>query len=470
MRKFKWVFVSLSVAAALLAFQNCGKLKNNDSLQKEISSSGPNPGTTPAPNPLLAGDPTASDIQDVRVVPGETATILIVLNALPQEDLVYTYSTTDDTATAGTHYISVQNGNGGIFAGSPSAQITINTTNAVAPVAYYGKSFKVNVSFPSKPALSKVVRVSFSAAPSGVGLKNQWAYFPGSAFAPLNRYSHSAVWTGTRMIIMGGYYYSAATYYIQNNGKSYDPSTDTWVDINMTGGPGARANHTAVWTGSKMIVWGGRLDSSGTNLSNTGMSYDPVTNLWSPISTTNAPSARYAHTAVWTGTKMIVWGGYSGSAYLSDGGIYDPATNTWTAMTAAAPPVARSNASAVWTGTKMIVWGGYTTAPVADGKAFDPATNTWTDISITGAPMARYFQTAVWTGSKMLIMGGYNAGELGTGGLYDPVTNTWTVANNSLGVFAPRYANSAVWTGSSALYWGGLNSAATCFNDGGIYY
>src|SRR5882724_6527058 len=30
---------------------------------------------------------------------------------------------------------------------------------------------------------------------------------------------------------------------------------------------------------------------------------------WTATSTTNAPTARYGHTAVWTGTEMIVWGG-----------------------------------------------------------------------------------------------------------------------------------------------------------------
>lgn len=34
--------------------------------------------------------------------------------------------------------------------------------------------------------------------------------------------------------------------------------------------------------------------------------------LWQTTSTANAPSARRYHTAVWTGQKMLVWGGYDG--------------------------------------------------------------------------------------------------------------------------------------------------------------
>jgi N-acetylneuraminic acid mutarotase len=463
MKKIKWIALSAVVlVTTIFGFQNCGKLKKStDSSQSSTSS----PSSTPG---LQAGDPTASDIQNVSVVPGETATILIVLNALPTEDLVYTYSTADDTATAGTHYIGVQGGNGGIFAGSPSAQLTIDTTDT-AGVSYFGKDFKVNVSFPSKPALSKTVVVNFSAAPTGVALTDKWALFPTSSFAPVGRFFHTAVWTGSHMIVMGGY---ASGSVIQNNGKSYDPSANIWIDINMTGGPGPRGNHSAVWTGTKMIVWGGRSDAA-VAVTNTGMSYDPLTNLWAPISTTNAPSARYGHVAVWTGTKMIVWGGYNGSAYLSDGAIYDPAADTWTAMNAAAPPAARSNAIAAWAGNKMIVWGGSNGTSFADGKAFDPAANTWTVINPTGAPTARGFLKGVSTGTKMIVWGGYGSAttEVANGEIYDPVKDTWAPMSPT-GAPSARYGSSGVWTGSSAFYWGGVNSTAggVVYGDGGIYY
>ena len=70
--------------------------------------------------------------------------------------------------------------------------------------------------------------------------------------------------------------------------------------------------HTAVWTGSEMIVWGGQIIAS--RLLNTGGRYDPSTDSWTATSTTNAPAARQAHTAVWTGSQMIVWGGNNPSS------------------------------------------------------------------------------------------------------------------------------------------------------------
>jgi hypothetical protein len=59
---------------------------------------------------------------------------------------------------------------------------------------------------------------------------------------------------------------------------------------------------------------------------------------WTATSTTNAPSARFLHTAVWTGSEMIVWGG----SILNTGGRYYPSTNSWTATSTSNAPVART--------------------------------------------------------------------------------------------------------------------------------
>ena len=80
---------------------------------------------------------------------------------------------------------------------------------------------------------------------------------------------------------------------------------DAWGATSTTNAPDARTSHTAVWTGSEMIVWGG---TNFSNYLNTGGRYNPSTDSWTATSTTNAPSARARHTAVWTGSEMIVWG------------------------------------------------------------------------------------------------------------------------------------------------------------------
>src|ERR1043166_8421340 len=63
---------------------------------------------------------------------------------------------------------------------------------------------------------------------------------------------------------------------------------------------------------------------------------------WTPTSTINAPSARAGHTAVWTGSEMIVWGGgATGPTYLNTGGRYNPSTDSWTATNTTNAPDAR---------------------------------------------------------------------------------------------------------------------------------
>jgi N-acetylneuraminic acid mutarotase len=72
----------------------------------------------------------------------------------------------------------------------------------------------------------------------------------------------------------------------------------------MTNAPSGRERHTAVWSGSEMIVWGGLGDSGYLG---TGGRYNPGTNSWTPTNTNNAPSGRSGHTAVWSGSEMIIW-------------------------------------------------------------------------------------------------------------------------------------------------------------------
>ena len=60
---------------------------------------------------------------------------------------------------------------------------------------------------------------------------------------------------------------------------------DTWMTTAIQGE--GRYRHTAVWTGSEMIVWGGEV---GLNVfSNTGERYNPSTDSWGATSTVNAP-------------------------------------------------------------------------------------------------------------------------------------------------------------------------------------
>lgn len=266
--------------------------------------------------------------------------------------------------------------------------------------------------------------------------------------APSPRYSHSAVWTGSRMVIWGGYYRDATNHYL-NTGGRYDPVTDTWTSTSMIGAPDERYLNSATWTGSEMLVWGGY---NGALLS-TGGRYDPISDVWAPISTVGAPTARSSHSAVWTGDRLTVWGG-SGSGYLNTGGRYDPATDSWTPLSTVNAPAARSAQAAVWTGSRMVIWGGSNGTYLNTGGRYDPVADSWSATSTAGAPDGRSGHKAVWSGTSMIVWGGSNGAYLDTGGRYDPVADLWQ-PTTTVGAPSPRTSSSSVWAGDRMIVWGG---------------
>jgi N-acetylneuraminic acid mutarotase len=172
-----------------------------------------------------------------------------------------------------------------------------------------------------------------------------------TTYVPSGRDFHTAVWTGTEMIVWGGYNNGNDL----NTGGRYDPTTDGWTATSIVNAPTGRESHTAVWTGNEMIVWGGLGCGSNCRL-NTGARYNPTMDSWTATSAANAPSARWDHTALWTGSEMIIWGGTDQTNYLHTGGRYNPSTDSWTPTGLANVPPGRYHHTAVWTGSEMIVW------------------------------------------------------------------------------------------------------------------
>jgi N-acetylneuraminic acid mutarotase len=292
---------------------------------------------------------------------------------------------------------------------------------------------------------------------------------------PTGRHRHTAVWTGTEMVVWGGHYYDP--YYgnvYLNTGARYDPATDTWQPVsNGPNTPSSRRSHTAVWTGSEMIVWGGDHVFSPLN---TGGRYDPSNDTWRPTSTgANLPFVREDHTAVWTGDRMIVWGGTGYSGYpINTGGRYDPVTDTWqpTSTGTGVPPGSASH-TGIWSGSKMIVWGGDVGGGTSAGAIYDPAANTWRATAVS--PLSpRTYHTAVWTGTEMIVWGGWEESrDTNSGARYDPTSDTWITMSANVGAATGRQNATGVWTGAEMIVWGGLDSETLptpeTLNTGGRY-
>jgi N-acetylneuraminic acid mutarotase len=295
---------------------------------------------------------------------------------------------------------------------------------------------------------------------------NQWRAMANS---PRIRHTAAMVQVLDQLIYYGGGDGAAAT----DGGAHYQLATDSWGAISANT-PGLRIYGASLAVDDQFFTWGGW--NNGVNL-NTGYLYNPVSDTWKEVSTINAPSPRSSMSAVWTGSRVIVWGGCDGyfpacEFKKSDGASYDPATDTWTSISSLGAPSPRDSHATVWTGSEMIVWGGASqkdaNGPLGTGAIYNPATDTWRPMSMQGALTAMIDPAAVWMIDKMVVWGGFgdNFARIGDGALYDPLTDQWT-AMATVDAPPPRVRFAFAANERQLLVWGGFTDDA--LNAGAIW-
>jgi hypothetical protein len=209
--------------------------------------------------------------------------------------------------------------------------------------------------------------------------------------------------------------------------------TEGWTELAQP--PEIRVGAAQVWTGAELLVWGGGLGDKGSEHPlNDGIRYLAVTDSWERIPPAPIAARSYPASA-WTGTELVVWGGWHGSwtanepRTFDDGAAYDPDTGRWRKLPPA--PIDARAPLFVWTGEELIVWGTSlrTSDRPLDGAAYDPVSDTWR--TIADGPIELTDATAVWTGEEMIVFGaalhGGNVPETPTaiGAAYDPSADTW---------------------------------------------
>jgi hypothetical protein len=211
---------------------------------------------------------------------------------------------------------------------------------------------------PAEAAPSGADAPSVAAASATRALAGEWR--PIAAAPIAGRIGHTAVWTGTEVVVWGGLEPAAGDeapgYPV--GGAAFDPRTDTWRTVSEAPILG-RVGHSAVWTGTEMIVFGGRRGDR-VGLSD-GAAYAPTSDTWRPITRLEHDEARYAHEALWTGDRMLIAGGSGAAARPRDRGwqllAFDPAAGRgadgWRSLV---PPHFREGARAgmAWTGESII--------------------------------------------------------------------------------------------------------------------
>ena len=168
---------------------------------------------------------------------------------------------------------------------------------------------------------------------------NTWAAIANS---PVRRALHSAIMRGTEMIVFGGDSVgtsggcpSGGFGFSSNQIWKYNIGSNTWTGpISVTGTiPPSRREHVSVWTGTEMLVHGGTRTSDGTcagqlTIQPDTYSFNPNTNVW----TQRATGSQFPDIiGAWVGSKLLIWSTsiFDGFGYEL-GMSYDPITNLWT--------------------------------------------------------------------------------------------------------------------------------------------
>jgi hypothetical protein len=169
------------------------------------------------------------------------------------------------------------------------------------------------------------------------------------------------------------------------DGAFYDPSTNAWTKIGMSCGypPTKKLEGTVALNRGNIYgfyVYGGW---DGFDFYNDVLRMwhnqppYPKDGCWVIETSVSAPKGRSAFNSAAPGNGIFVWGGCNGagcSTQLADGASWrNKGNGTWTGC----PPgglSARSDATAVWTGSEVLVWGGYDGKAVGTGarRALDP--------------------------------------------------------------------------------------------------
>jgi hypothetical protein len=186
-----------------------------------------------------------------------------------------------------------------------------------------------------------------------------------------------------------------------------------------------RGGHTVTWTGTELIIWGGWSDESAKTTYADGAAYDPASDSWRPLAPSPL-SGRAYHSAVWTGDRLLIVGGQTqAGVVVDDGAAYDPSTDTWSAIAATGvthEPTTPPSVEAVWTGQELVLW--YRDQDVV--RAFDPAQGTWSNLPDLNLAGAHQLGALHWTGAELIALAGEGPGAMSAAMLRPNTDNQWT--------------------------------------------
>jgi hypothetical protein len=288
-----------------------------------------------------------------------------------------------------------------------------------------------------------------------------WDTLPPAPIA--TRESPSIAWTGEEMLVWGGVSGHAKPI-LHADGAAYDPRSRSWRQL-----PAApltpRQYASAAWTGTELVIWGGYTNTDGSAIANDGAAYNPVTNRWRKLAPSPLPAQATA-LAVWDGRRVVILSTNSNRARA-----YDPAADRWQLLT---PPKPAEGMTPAWryalriNDHRVLLWShaetstslgrnGVSVRVATTMLLYDDSTDEWQRIP-AAANTVPDIHEAFWTGTEVIVRGDMRDCDSCQGppgpevvASYRPDTNTWArLPSEPLeqGVIGGGGRNS-VWTGAA---------------------
>jgi hypothetical protein len=317
--------------------------------------------------------------------------------------------------------------------------------------------------------------------------RGQWQALPSLPPGRLARRDDAAVvWTGRELIVWGGLGYHPFRTFA--DGAAYDPRTGRWALLPPApeGQWLEGDNGLAVWTGREVLVWGGVTIPDPVGAPNRGrpadgVAYDPARRTWRrlPAAPAGLRPDLGDRWAVWTGRELLV-----GDVQEADAGggtvaaADDPAADRWRPI----PPSPRLSGgnghlrarTAMWAGTRLLVWNLWSRSARAandessasdrldvepdgiDLWAYDPGADRWTVLPVPPGQLRRAVagSSMAWTGREVVVaaprterVGGQDRTTT-VAGRYDLDRAAWTPIAPPP---RPRARIDLTWTGAALV-------------------
>jgi ABC-2 type transport system ATP-binding protein len=213
-----------------------------------------------------------------------------------------------------------------------------------------------------------------------------------SARLPTDLHQPAAVWTGSRIYVLGGG---------TDQVFAYDPDNGTVraLDARL---PAPQHGAAVVWTGTYAFLFGGMEDGVPTSRI---LRFDPAHESLA-MSQVQLPGARFAAAAGWDGSHAYVVGGLDGAEAPTEAYRYDPASDTASTV---AVPLVRDAAYAAYPSDGRYVYlvGGYRAHAPSSNEIvrFDMATLA-SEVLPERLPSLRVAAAAASAGDRAFVFGG----------------------------------------------------------------